>query len=143
LPEELAGKKVKCQKCQEFFVVPQPGAETLAPGERIPSADEPRRASHCRHSPKRGPPSSRRALAPIVLTVKDDDADDPDQEPDDRPRRRPRSELRRRDRPAASGSSVLPILLIVGGLGAFLFLLCGGVGVFFIVMREQRRPMPP
>src|SRR5436190_19900664 len=36
LADELAGKTVKCQKCQQMFVVPEGNAETVAVGASVP-----------------------------------------------------------------------------------------------------------
>src|SRR5207253_9883860 len=39
LSEALAGKKVKCQKCQNLFVVPTSDGATMEPGARVPDAE--------------------------------------------------------------------------------------------------------
>src|SRR5262245_20421964 len=41
LPDELAGRKVKCQKCDQLFVVPQTDASTLSPGSMVPTVEAP------------------------------------------------------------------------------------------------------
>ena len=35
LADDMAGEKVKCQKCQNIFVVPESGDKTLAPGVSV------------------------------------------------------------------------------------------------------------
>jgi predicted Zn finger-like uncharacterized protein len=149
LPEDLAGKKVRCQKCKELFVVPRADTASLAHGESVakePAPDE--GASLPAESEK--PTAVKRAAPPKVHAVKEKVDDDLDDDDDDRDRRRDRDRDRDRDeddddgrerrkkkkKPAKSGSPVLMIVMIILGIGFLSVLCCGGIGIVWIVTRD-------
>lgn len=125
LPDELAGKKVKCQKCQGVFSVPSSDALTAAPGASVPSGADSDPETGFEEKPPQAPPT-----IPIMKVAEDDDASQ------EKPRRRRSSAS---ERPAKSGSSSLPLVLALVGLGLFLCIGSAGVGAafWFIGVRGQ------
>jgi predicted Zn finger-like uncharacterized protein len=146
LPEDLAGKTVKCQKCAQLFVVPEGNTETVAPGAVVTGADsappEPAQSTPISLPP---PPSPKPPI--LARAVEKDDADEVDNgdEPPPLPDKRRPPTPRRRDVPAKSGSGMLGIILALVGLGVLCCVVCAGVGVGFVVLTPkaeiQKKPI--
>jgi predicted Zn finger-like uncharacterized protein len=133
LPENMAGQKVKCQKCQHIFVVPKAEDNAVAPAASVakPPID-------MELDPK---PAPEPIPAPVATAVVAPPPALPDEETDDEPARpskpppigkrrdddRPTTR-RERPAPAASGSSAGMIVLILLLLGGALFGCVGCVG---------------
>ncbi len=152
LPNELAGKKVKCQKCQELFIVPHSEADTTQPGERASTgvkrttkADFPGSAPM---PPRPAPPpvddddpgEDKEANDDKKRSRRDDDEDDDEDRPrrrrsdDDQPPRR--VQAKRKKKKAASG--MLGWVLIGTGAVLLLCVTCGGSGVgIWIALKEK------
>jgi predicted Zn finger-like uncharacterized protein len=115
LAESQRGKKVRCRKCANTFVVGgEDDAPAVASGKLRRDALQTSPQPPARTPPPRTKPSAVR---------RDRDRDD---EEDDRSRRRP--EVRKK-----SGSAV-PMILLIGGGILLLFLMCGGalvIGAYF------------
>lgn len=157
LPNELAGKKVKCQKCQELFIVPHTEADTTQPGERASTGVK--RATKA-DFPASAPKPPRPAPPPVDDDADADDeaprkskrrpVDDDEDEDDDRPRRSrrdddddspPRRSLAKRKKKKSSSGS-LGWVLIGTGAALLLCLTCGGSGIgIWIAVKEKGGPI--
>ena len=147
LAEETAGEQVRCQKCNEVFVVPAfDGMATSAYPAPVEEKAAPAVASL--------PPLPLPPMPPTEAEQSDDRRREHD---DDEPppiSRRPDGRRRSRfDRPEKkAGSSMLALILVLLGLGVFACLLCGGGTVWFVaadkpgpiaqrdVVRNQQQP---
>lgn len=141
LADEMAGKKMKCQKCAQLFVVPkaepvldmelddQPApAETAIstkpaapPPPRDPD-DEAAAEDRIKKGPSKPPPLKKKNDAAARPTVK-----------------------ARRKQPAASGSGLMTIVVLLL-LGGGLFACVGVVGLagyFMFAASDQPKPPPP
>lgn len=145
LPEEFAGKTVRCQKCAQMFVVPEGQSELVAPGASVakeePAAAEPPAPVLTAAPPPPPPPP------PILARAVEKDEDEAIEkkerdEPPPMPGKRRSAEPRRRDEPAKSGSGVLAIVLAFLGLGILFCVVCAGVGVGFYVLSPAKPPPP-
>ena len=154
LADELAGKRVKCRKCDSLFVVPRTDEATIAPGMRVPGEDDD--VDEPAPKPKsavklKAPPPPPRDLDKDEDEEQDGDEKgrqrDRDREDDDedepRRKRSSREEPRRRKR-AKSGSTSMTMILALGGLALFMCVLCGGGAVgFFVYQRNEAAPQGP
>jgi len=147
LADEMAGKRVKCQKCENVFTVPQAEAEETPPApppEAKPKKppmmviddDEPEAKEAVTATPKKPVPPPK--------VAKDDD----DEEDDDEPRSRRRGRARRDERPKAkSGGGMSGTMMAVLGVVLFSCICCGGAGpaayFMFDVKPHPIRPQPP
>lgn len=130
LPENLAGRKVKCQKCQRMFIVPTAESATTTPGEPTQREETP---------DLEGAREKRVRVAPPPPYVKAaEDADDEPEPDEDEEERRPRRRSREREperpvrkRRAKSKSSSLAWVLIITGVS--LVVCVGTVGVGAVV----------
>jgi predicted Zn finger-like uncharacterized protein len=139
LADELAGKKVKCQKCESLFVVPTGVAGTMVPGARLP--EEPKKTP-IESSPAQAEPT-RPAEIPVTSQLAEknqvDRQDDDDRRTPARPRR---SERRPRyDESPKTRSVLLPILLALAGLGIFACVVVIAGSVIW-QLAEDERPQP-
>ncbi|HZZ81231.1 MAG TPA: MJ0042-type zinc finger domain-containing protein [Gemmataceae bacterium] len=145
LPEEMAGRKVQCQKCASQFVVPKAEAETTVPG--VPVAVE---AEVVVEPPKPRGPASSIPLPPLpidppaVAQESDEDARYSDEARKPPPRKREeRANRPRRDEKPKSSSATLGIILGILGFCALTCLICaGGTGVWMVVRNEEKRKPP-
>jgi predicted Zn finger-like uncharacterized protein len=163
LADEMAGKRVRCQKCAGVFVVPaadsgmtMPGASVPAPQEPehvdVPSdhttADEAISATIDPPAPAPSWPLPSKSSAPPPVKSKDtrdydeeDDRDDsgPKSRDPDRPRRRRREEPQGKSN---SGTMTMIAVLAVGGVLAVC--LCAGI-IGVVVVANQgfgTQPIP-
>jgi predicted Zn finger-like uncharacterized protein len=149
LGDEMAGKKVKCQKCAHIFVIPMAGEPSLPPVKRAPEmelddapAPSAKSAAGITATPKsKAPPS-----APLD---DDDDPDEPRSKKTSKPpplstsASRPPLKSRRRDE-AKSGSGMMIVLFLFLGLGLVSCLICGGVAGWWVVSESKdNKPKPP
>lgn len=150
LPEDLAGKKVKCQKCQQLFVVPEGNAETVAAGASVASEVEaapPVPQAMNAPPPTPLPPAPLYPAPPVPERAEDKEAIEERESESPPPlpnKRRPLSEPRRRDQEAkaASGSGMMAIVLAFLGLSVLLCVVCTGAGVGIYVLRpEPKKPV--
>jgi predicted Zn finger-like uncharacterized protein len=130
VPDDLAGKRVKCAQCTIVFNVPAPPPAGDRPAQP-PVKDLFREPAHSEPERK----SSKRA-------GRDDDRYD------SRDRGRDRDEPQpRRSKGTRARGSVLPWVLGLGGAALVLFLLCGGgiavVAVVGLSARKAAVPPPP
>jgi predicted Zn finger-like uncharacterized protein len=151
LADEMAGKKVKCQKCQSLFVVPKSDPAMTMPGV-LASAGNKLDQEQPPPAPAATAPPQSIPLPPMPVNPPDAPAK---AEEDDRieegagkrppilkssrngERPTPRS---RRDK-AQSSSGTLPLLLALLGLGAFVCIGCGGAGAIWH-FAAAKRPEP-
>jgi predicted Zn finger-like uncharacterized protein len=156
LPDELGGRRVKCQKCAAVFEAPSAGLEMTMPGMPVMSEAEPALVEELQTVASSAAPPAF-ALPPLLLDApsvppKDEFAAD-DQYDDshpDRPsppsrkseddRRSPRS--RRDDKPKAASSKV-GVALGIFGLLMLAFITVGAIGIWWAVRNEapHRRPI--
>jgi predicted Zn finger-like uncharacterized protein len=145
LAEELAGKKVKCQKCQGLFVVPTGEAGTMEPGIHVPEERELAVAESAAAKAHAAP--TRPEDIPVMARVAAFDDADRDAEEEQRAPSKPRRSERRprRDENPRPKSGLLPIVLALGGLGLFsCIVLIGGMALWHLVADAppaQPRPM--
>lgn len=139
LPDELAGRTAKCQKCAQLFVVPTGQADEVAPAESVRKEED---------IPANEPPAEQPAVMPpapppLPPVVKLVEAVEKHEAPPLPPPTRPRSEARI-ERPTKSGSGTLAIVLAIVGLGVFLCVICAGAGVgFYVLTPKAKAPLPP
>jgi predicted Zn finger-like uncharacterized protein len=115
LPDTAAGKKARCAKCGQVFLVPDAGAAEAEALPVLELADEPDNGEAVQSRPDRKPPALPRFR----------------EEPDSRPRRRP---ARPRRRPQKDSTPLVICLSLVGGV-----LLIGAVvGVAYWVTSAQK-----
>lgn len=118
MPENLAGKKVRCATCQGIITAPADQADAItadSPSESAPAATGVTAPEHAR------------ASRPMAA---EDDYDD------DRSRRGPRRDGS--TAAAATGIGVGAIVLIVVGVGACLLVPCIGVALLFPAVSKVR-----
>ena len=82
LPEELAGRTVKCQKCQNLFVVPTGDPQMVAKGASVLAAEDHMNPA-AENAPAQGAPMSPEET-PVTARFADDDHAEPIEE-DERP----------------------------------------------------------
>lgn len=172
VPDALAGKRVKCKKCDEPFVARRPGGddeEDEAPPARSKAskpAARPRREEDDEDEPPRK--ASRRPAddeddedeAPRKKPAKAArrPADDEDEDEDERPsRKRDEEDEDDAEEPRPKGKkgkkgkgkkgkkkAGSPVLLFVLiGVGALLLLSGGGVGVYYAFFKEDKKGDTP
>ena len=148
LADEMAGKMVKCQKCQSLFVVPNSDPAMTMPGVLASAGNKPDQEQPQPAPAATAPPQSI-PLPPMPVNPPDAPAK---AEEDDRieegagkrppvlkssrngERPAPRS---RRDK-AQSSSGTLPLLFALLGLGAFVCIGCGAVGAIWHFAADKR-----
>ena len=142
LPDDMAGKTVKCQKCQQLFVVPQGSGDTVAAGAMVAAEAPPVLLAV---APPPPPPTPLPPPPPILNPAPEDAIEERDHdEPPPLPKkRRPLSEPRRRDEPAKSNSGSTAIILTLVGLSVLLCVVCGGAGAGFYALmpKPAKRPI--
>jgi predicted Zn finger-like uncharacterized protein len=143
LAEELAGKTVKCQKCQNLFVVPSGEAGTMEPGVHVPEEREQTAVESPAANAQAAP--TRPEDIPVLARFAVNDAVDRHEE-DERPTppKPRRSERRpRRDENPKPRSRLLPIVLALCGLGLFSCIVLIGVMAVWHLAAEPppQRPM--
>jgi predicted Zn finger-like uncharacterized protein len=156
LPDDMVGRRVKCQKCASLFEVPRGEAETTVPGVPVLIEAQP--------IPEPAPPVAAASLslpplpidppAPAPQAGADEDRDDDD----DRYGKTKPPPLRKRsadDRSSRSGrdekpkakSSKLGIVLAVAGLSALFCIACAGgsVAIYLLdggaVQKKMQQPV--
>src|SRR5262249_16668428 len=148
LADELAGKKVKCQKCQSLFVVPKSDATMTTPGVLASSGNKPDQEQVQPALTATAPPPPL-PLPPMPVNPPDAptkaEADDRIEESVGKPppvskssRDSERSAPRSRREKTKSSSGMLPVLLALLGLGAFAFIGCGGAALFWHFAATKR-----
>jgi predicted Zn finger-like uncharacterized protein len=142
LAEELAGKKVKCQKCQGLFVVPTGEGGTIEPGIYVP--EERKRAVVASSVAKAESAPTRPEDIPMMARVAANDEIERDQDDERRAPSKPRRNERRprRDDNPKPKSGLLPIVLVLCGLGLFSCILLIGVMAFWHLAAEAPRQRP-
>jgi len=145
LAEELAGKKVRCQKCDSVFEVPvfdgSTGTPTAPASSREPAEEQAAPAAAVTIAPP---------AMPVAAPAPPGDEDDYDnrrrRDDDDEPQPKKKSESRRPPRrgrhcsPANAGSGMTAVILAIAGLAVFSCIICGGVGIAFVVLRDRPNP---
>jgi hypothetical protein len=88
VPEEAAGKKVKCRECGAVFVIPaaKPSAKPTAKAPAPSASGSPGKGPAKRPAPKPSPISARKPAAPAKRRARDEDDDEEEELP--RKRRR-------------------------------------------------------
>jgi predicted Zn finger-like uncharacterized protein len=128
LADNLAGKRVRCKKCQEPFTVASPSTAGDEPMDVI-AVDEP---TPRRAAPRRdGLQSSPRTPPPLPGRQ--------DRHDEDRPRRRMRDD---EDDEPRSGAGNAPVGLIIGIAGGVLFLLIVGVTLAMLLSHDSSTTTP-
>ena len=134
LPDEFAGKKVKCQKCECLFVVPEGDGTMIAAGDLVPSKSTPQVAKQ-----PSAPAESTTPLPPPELEIDEPDTDEEEERPARKERRR-LSRARRDEAPARSGANTTIILLALLGFGFLSCFGCAGAsGIWWAVSRRDAR----
>ena len=141
LPNELAGKKVKCQKCQGLFVVPRTDASTTSPGIQAGPAPKPREEP----TSAAAPPALPLPPPPVLAPAPEPDRAEEYDEPTPRPKRSTESRRRPRREKASSGSGgMLALILVLVGVGV---LSCFGCvvagGIWFMSARNVGKKAEP
>jgi predicted Zn finger-like uncharacterized protein len=159
LPEEMAGRTVKCQKCASQFVVPKAEAETTMPGVPVAVEEE---VIVAEKAQPRGPLSSM-PLPPMPIAPPDpslpvpkqESADDEDKYSDSKTKAPPVRKKRddeddrptrsRRDAKPKAKSATTAIVLGILGFFALAILTCaGGTGVWYVLKNDEpKRVRPP
>jgi predicted Zn finger-like uncharacterized protein len=149
LDDELAGKKVRCQKCAGIFEVPvfdgSMGSPIAPPASNEPAAQEPAEPAAPATAITIAPPPMAVPAPPPIEKAEDQDRRREDDVAEAPPinksdtRRPPR--LGQHGRAANAGSNSTAIILAIAGLAVFSCLICGGVGIAYIVVND--RPNPP
>ncbi len=157
LPEELAGRKVKCQKCAALFVAPSAGADTTMPGVPVMLEEEPAleevQASSPGAAPLHGIGLPPMPLDPSSAPPRDDDAADQDRYSDS-PRQAPPAPTKKSDageRPGRSrrgeqpkaGSSKVGIVLGILGFLLLAFIVCGGATAIWYSVADKKKNANP
>ena len=117
LADRLAGKRIRCPKCQQTFPVPEPEDQQRSLSEPLPVA-------------------LRLPVSPPMATLLDDE--DQDRRPADRSDRSSSPRRRRRRRKASHADN--RILLLCLGLGAGFFVLITGItgaGLWFYLKTPE------
>jgi hypothetical protein len=147
LADELAGMKVKCQKCQSLFVVPKSDATMTTPGVLASSGNKPAQ-EQATAAPATAAPQPM-ALPPVPVNPPDaptkaeednrieEDAGEPALV-STRSRDGERSAPRPRREKANSSSGMLPVLLALLGLGAFACIGCSGAALVWHFATAKR-----
>lgn len=150
LADEMAGKKVKCQKCQSLFVVPKSDAMMTMPGILALGGNKPAQ-EQTEPAPTASSPPPPMPLPPMPVNPPDGPAK---AEEDDRieegtgktspvskrSRDDERSAPRSRREKAQSGSGMVPVLALLG-LGAFACIACSGAAAIWH-FAAAKRPEP-
>jgi predicted Zn finger-like uncharacterized protein len=151
LADEMAGKKVKCQKCQSLFVVPKSDAAMTMPGVLASAGNKPAQEQAQPALTATAPPQPM-SLPPMPVNPPDAptkaEADDRIEEGAGKPppvskrsRDGQRSASRSHREKAQSSSGTLPVLLALLGLGAFTCIACSGAAVVWH-FAAAKRPGP-
>lgn len=142
LAEETAGKQVRCQKCNDVFVVP--AFDGMATSAYPAPAEEKAAPAVASLPPMPLPPMPSNSPAPPTEAEQGDDRrnEDDDDEPPPISRRPDGRRRSRFDRPEKkAGSSMLALILVLLGLGVFACVLCGGGTVWFVA--DKPGPVAP
>ena len=118
LADTQSGKKVRCRKCSEIFVVG--GARDDAAATKNAKTSRKDALQDSPRPPAKSLPPKSKPAAVRRDRDREDDEDDEDDEPD-----------RKLNIKKKSGSSMPMILMIVGGV-VLLLLACGGVSIFAV-----------
>ncbi len=157
LPDELAGRKVKCQKCAAVFEAPMGVSEMTMPGTPVAVESEPALVEELQTTAASAAPPPAFALPPLLLDApaappRDDFAADdhyrdsppdpppapPEKSGDDRPAPRNRRVEKPKD-----GSSKVGVVLGVLGLLLLAFITCSGAtGIWWAVRTDVRKHAP-
>jgi predicted Zn finger-like uncharacterized protein len=151
LADEMAGKKVKCKKCQSLFVVPKSDAAMTMPGVLASANNKPAQEQAQPTLTATSPPPPI-PLPPMPVNPPDAPAqaevDDRIEEGAGKPppvskrsRDGERSAPRSHREMAQSSSSMLPVLLALLGLGAFACIGCSGAALVWH-FAAAKRPGP-
>jgi predicted Zn finger-like uncharacterized protein len=156
LADEMAGKKVKCQKCQHIFIVPEPEQNTVAPGASVPSP-----GSAGMNMELDARPTSVQAAPPNLppLEKTRDERNDDDAADEDRSRSRTKppplgrrggsessGSRRPRTKEAGSNAALWGVLIVLLGGGLISCIACAGLGGWWFVSVKDRpviAPPPP
>lgn len=147
LPEEMAGKKVRCQKCAHVFTVPvaeEPPAAPpahAAPSLEIDDAPAPEAPTAVTSTPTANEPAN-------AVKAEADEAASTRLPPLSKSASRPPVKPRRRDEAASSGSGVMMLIVaLLLGFGTLSCFACAGVAGWYVYSEtEQPRikvPPPP
>lgn len=155
LAETLAGKRVKCVKCQTLFIVPSGESKETQPGTPVEKKKKEPVDAETQTAVATKPPSA--SLPPSKNEEEEfekpdeeetDDRDDDlprkrkksdeEYEDDDRPRKRKKRDddedddeqprIKKKKRKKDVGSGTLMVTLLIGGAALLICLLCGGIG---------------
>jgi predicted Zn finger-like uncharacterized protein len=151
LADEMAGKMVKCQKCQTLFVVPKSDATMTMPGILASAANKPAQ-EQAQPAPTASSPPQPIPLPPMPVNPPDAPAkaeqDDRIEEGtltpppiSNRSRDGERSAPRSRREKAQSRSGTLPVLFALLGLGAVACIGCSGAAAVWH-FAAAKRPEP-
>jgi predicted Zn finger-like uncharacterized protein len=147
LADELVGKKVKCQKCQSVFIVPQSEASMTTPGVLASASqneiEPPPQPALAAPVPPQLPPLPPPPMNPPDLpsyAVDDDRYTEAAQPPPvaKRPRDADRPAPRARSEQAKSGSGSLPVVLTLLGVSVLSCLGCLGVSAVWRFAATKR-----
>jgi hypothetical protein len=144
----MAGKKVKCQKCQSLFVVPKPDATMTMPGVLASAGTKPAQEQAQPALTATVPPQPI-PLPPMPVNPPDAptkaEADDRIEESTGKPpavskssRDGERYAPRSRREKAQSSSGMLPVLLALLGVGAFACIGCSGAALVWHFAAAKR-----
>ena len=149
LSEELAGKQVKCQKCQALFIVPaaddgmtivagvsaEERKRTTGLGKNTPSPVD---AVAAPPAPLPLPPAEYSTPADVVEGNKANGRVKAGKPSSQTEERRPPTKARRREDAPKSGSSTTPVVLAALGLALLSCVACSGVGAFWLAVTPQQ-----
>lgn len=139
LAEELAGKTVRCQRCENIFVVPDAEAELVAPGVQVQGEEEYEAAATPGQQAASVPSPPPFHPEDIPVTAQLAEQEEPHRKEDRHDRDRPRRRPRRDQEVAKRGSRGLVIALTLLGVS---LLLCIGLSVlsfFWIAARGHEQ----
>lgn len=135
LPDELAGRKVKCQKCQGLFIVPSSDATMTSPGLQASPAQTPAEEHPATAPVPSFPLPPPPSVQPPPAASEQDERIEEDAEdlPLPAPKRSGQSRRRPHREKASAASSMMPMVLVLLGVGLLGCIGCTGVGALWFV----------
>lgn len=158
LPDELAGRKVKCQKCAALFVAPNAGSDATMPSTPVVVGEVEPAAEMAQASVAVAAPPPVIALPPLLMDAPSpparNDAAAEDDRNGDGPRKRPpmpgknpdddRSSRGRRAEKPKPASSKVGIVLGILGLILLAFVTCGvATGIWHVLNSDKDKKAVP